>query len=213
MRMELFESSHNVALFLHRLNTERMLRNWNDSIAILEASANMTDIPLMWFVTQYPRPEDIAATTWVDFDAAMRRRFGDNEQTIVSRIQQRKQQDDEPVQAYLDDMMMLLAQSTFPETLKIDFLLENMHHGLSQDVIKTIPTTVEEVVFRANFIEDKSLGINSNRVKNLDRQSKRRNYKEEDVAELARAFGKLSVAFADSKPGNRHQPNADRGRE
>ena len=30
MRTELFEPSHNVSLFLHRLNTEKMLRNWNE---------------------------------------------------------------------------------------------------------------------------------------------------------------------------------------
>ena len=98
-RIELFEPGHNVSLWLHRLNTTRVMQGWPDADAIREASMLMGDVALTWFLTHCNQD-----TAWADFERGMRLRFGDSEQTVIARIQHRKQREDESVQSYTDDM-------------------------------------------------------------------------------------------------------------
>ena len=110
----------NVSLWLHRLNVERLLRQWPDPVALLEASLLMSDVPLTWFVTHCTN-----ITTWAYFDTAMRQRFGDSEQTVMVRILHRAQQEDESVQSYVDDMNLLFSQSVFPNAMKRDVVAKS----------------------------------------------------------------------------------------
>ena len=119
-----------VSLWLHRLNTERLLRQWPDAEALAEASLLMSDVPLTWFVTHCCN-----VRTWAEFDLAMRQRFGDNEQTVMARIMYRKQREDESVQSYTDDMALMFSQSLFPDAVKRDLLLQNLKPSLRKQVI------------------------------------------------------------------------------
>ena len=110
-RIELFEPGQNVSLWLHRLNTLRIMQGWTDIDAIREASMLMGDVALTWFLIHCDQ-----LTPWPDFEHGMRQRFGDSEQTIIARIQYRKQYEDESVQSYIDDMNMMFAQSAFPDS-------------------------------------------------------------------------------------------------
>jgi len=80
-RVDTFEPTHNVTLWLHRMDTERQLRQWPDAVALAEASMSMADSPLIWFLANAGRIH-----TWAEFEVAMKQRFGDSEQTITARI-------------------------------------------------------------------------------------------------------------------------------
>ncbi len=81
LRLEYYEPGHNVSLWLHRLNTERHLRQWPDPVVVAEASLFMGDVPLTWFLTHCT-----LNTTWEQFEHGMKQRFGDNEHSIMARI-------------------------------------------------------------------------------------------------------------------------------
>ena len=100
-RIELFQPGQNVSLWLLRLNTERLLRQWPDPVTVAETSLLMGDVPLTWFASNCDH-----TTAWVDFESRMQQRFGDSEQTIMARMQHRKQREDESVQSYADDMQL-----------------------------------------------------------------------------------------------------------
>ncbi len=57
-------------------------------------------------------------TTWGEFESKMRLRFGEDKQTITARIKHRKQAENESVQLYADDMIMMFAQSELPHALR-----------------------------------------------------------------------------------------------
>lgn len=78
-------------IFLHRVSMERMIKSWPDALAVCQASTRLGDVPLMWFLHQV----DPANTNWADFDSLMRNRFGESEETTISRVTNRKQLKDE----------------------------------------------------------------------------------------------------------------------
>ena len=61
--VEKYDPSQNVAIWLHRLNTERVLRNWSDAVALAYASLFMGDVALMWFLNNCDMN-----TAWATFD-------------------------------------------------------------------------------------------------------------------------------------------------
>ena len=153
-RIPRYEPEHNVTLWLHRMNTERQLQNWSDLVAVDEACMSLGNVALTWFLTHCTR-----STTWAEFDFGMRARFGDNQHTSMARIRHRRQAENENVQSYVDDMNMMFAQSVFPENLRRDVLLNNLKAGLREDVIATIPATVEQVIANAAYLQQKSVAV------------------------------------------------------
>ena len=67
----------------------------------------------------------------------------------------REQGEHEPVQAYVDEISMLLSQLAIPEAIKVDLMLQNMTHWLKTQVIQTIPRSLEDLINSAIFIQDK----------------------------------------------------------
>lgn len=92
--MESFESrqNQNVNLWLHRLDTERQLRQWPDPVVIAEASMLLGDVALTWSLAHIT-PQ----TGWHVFQTSMKQRFGDAEQSILAHIHHCKQREDESV--------------------------------------------------------------------------------------------------------------------
>ncbi len=213
-RIDIFEHGHNVSLWLHRLNTARQMQGWPDTVAVAEASLLMGDVPLTWFLTHCNQD-----TAWDDFQEGMRQRFGDSEQTIMARIQHRKHREDESVQSYADDMNMMFAQSVLPEAMKRDLLLENLKPSLRKQVMLSIPTTIDEVITNATFLEEKFAGITPEKLKVWEQQ--RNPSKGDQVDRLTRAMDKMCIAFTNAnRPGsndrampNRPANNTDRPRQ
>ena len=183
---EYHKPGHNVSLWLHRLRIERQLHQWPDSVATAEASLLMGDVALTWFLTHCDR-----STSWADFQAGMKHRFGDSRQTMMARLMQRKQQQNESEQSYADDMNMMFSHSVFPETLKRDLLLDNLKAGLREQVMSHIPRTAEQVIANATYLETKSA---SNGLKIGERQG--RNKKEDTLEHFYRSLGNMTATFA-----------------
>jgi len=95
------------------MNTERQIQGWSDPQAVAEASLSLGNFALTWFVTHRSQ-----VTIWAEFESKMRLRFGEDKQTIIARIKHRKQGENESVQLYADDMIMMFAQSELPYALR-----------------------------------------------------------------------------------------------
>ena len=188
-RIELFEPGHNITLWLHRLNTVRSVQGWSDADAIREASLLMGNTALTWFLTHCNQ-----LTPWPDFEHGMRQRFGDSEQTIIARIQHRKQHEEECVQSYIDDMNMMFAQSVFPEVLKRNLLIDNMKPSLRKQVLSSIPTTIEHVIENALFLEDTAAPVTSEKIRGWEQQSS--HSKLDPVDRITKAMDKLTLALS-----------------
>ena len=141
------------------MNTERQLRSWSDAKAAEEATLMLGDVALTWFIRHCK-----SETTWSEFMQGMIDRFGDNEHSIMSRVRHRKQQEDESVQQYADDMLMLFTRAALPESVKMDLIVENMKRSLRKQVILTIPTSVQQAIDNATILEQRS-GITLAKVK------------------------------------------------
>ena len=184
-----YEPTQNVALWLHRMTTERQIQGWSDPQAVAEASLSRGNVALTWFVTHCAQ-----VTNWAEFESKMRVRFGEDKQTIIARIKHRKQAENESVQLYADDMIMMFAQSALPHALRRDALLNNLKPGQKEDVMVTMPSTVEQVIANATFLEDKSVGVLSEKLKTSDQQ--RVASRQDPIERLTRSMEKMSIAVA-----------------
>ena len=189
-RIELFEPGQNVSLWLHRLNTVRIMQGWSNADAIREASMLMGDIALTWFLTHCNQ-----LTPWPDFEYGMRKRFGDSEQTIIARVQHRKQRENESVQSYIDDMNMMFAQSAFPDVVKRNLLIDNMKPSLRQQILSSIPTT-EQVIENALFLEETAATVTSEKIRCWEQQSS--NSKLSPIDRITKAMDKMTLALSGS---------------
>ena len=95
------------------MTTERQIQGWSDPQGVAEASLSRGNVALTWFVTHCAQ-----VTNWAEFESKMRLRFGEDKQTIIARIKHRKQGENESVQLYADDMIMMFAQSELPYALR-----------------------------------------------------------------------------------------------
>ena len=145
-----FEPGQNVNLWLHRLDIERQLSQWADSAAVAEATMLMGDVALTWYLNNCN--ENI---TWAEFTTGMKQRFGDREQAIVAHIRHRKQGQHESVQSYIDEMSMLCSQAFISDSMKMDLILDNLNPCLKEQVLASIPKTLEQVIANATFLEDR----------------------------------------------------------
>ncbi len=184
-----YEPTQNVALWLHRMNTERQIQGWSDPQAVAEASLSLGNVALTWFVTHCAQ-----VTNWAEFESKMRVRFGEDKQAIVARIKHRKQAEHESVQLYADDMIMMFAQSALPHALRQDALLNNLKSGLKEDVMVTMPSTVEQVIANATFLEEKSVAVSPEKLKAWEQQ--RVASRQDPIERLTRSMEKMSIAVA-----------------
>ena len=187
-RICLYEPDQNIKLWLYRVNVERGLRQWPDPVAVAEASTLLGDGALTWFLA-----ERCNLASWSDFEIAIQQRFGDNPDTIMARIQHRKQAEDESVQCYADDMHMMFGQTDFPPALKRDLLLQNLKPSLRKAVIRTIPGTMQDVIKNATFLETKLDASAMEKVKAWQQQHDNNN--QTSVEKLARAMDRMSLGL------------------
>ncbi len=184
-----YEPTQNVSLWLHRMNTERQIQGWSDSQAVAEASLSLGNVALTWFVMHCTQ-----VTTWAEFESNMRARFGEDKQSIIARIKHRKQAENESVQLYADDMIMMFAQSELPHALWRDALLNNLKSGLKEDVMVTVPSTIEQVIANATFLEEKSVDVLPEKLKAWEQQQIAS--RQDPIKRLTRSMEKMSIAVA-----------------
>ena len=197
--IEKYEPDQNVSLWLHRLNTERLLSNWSDAVAVAEASLLLGDIALTWFLNT-----TTLHSSWKAFDLGMRQRFGDTEQRIVAHIMHRKQRDTESVQSYVDDLNLLFAQCNLPENMQLDLLLDNLRPQLRKKVIATIPKTVEQLITNAIYLEQKSAGFTIEKVK--ERAQHRAANKLDSVERVKRSIDRFANTVDNRYDRFQHMP-------
>ncbi len=185
-----YQPEQNVALWLHKINTMRLLRQWPDDhdAAVAEASLCMGDVALTWLVT-HCTPD----TSWGEFQVGTKARFGDTGDTIMTRIQHRQQYEDESVQSYADDMTMLVNKSALPDSLKRDMLLKNLKPSLQEQVMVSIPTTSDQVIANATFLEEKAACVAPETAKIWEPQSNKT--KRAPLERLITSMDKMSTAY------------------
>ena len=124
----------------------------------------------------------------------MRVRFGEDKKPIIARIKHRKQGENESVQLYADDMSMMFAQSELPYALRRDALLNNLKSGLKEDVMVTMPSTVEQVIANATFLEEKCVAVSPEKLQAWEQQ--RVASRQDPIDRLTRSTEKMSIAVA-----------------
>ena len=100
------------------------------------------------------------------------------------------QLEDESVQSYADDVHMMMAQSVFPDVLKGDLLLDNMKPSLRTQVMISTPTTVEEVIANALYLEERAAGATTEKTK--QREQQRCSSKPDPIERLSKSIEKMS---------------------
>ena len=135
-------------------------------------------------------------------------------QSVITRIQPRKQREDESVQSYADEMHTLFAQSDFPEILKEICCSTILKPSLRKQVLNTIPNAIQEVVDNALFLEERAAGVTSERIKGWEQH--RKESKLDPVERITRSMDKLSIAVNDNSNREGNMPfgrpnNSDRG--
>ena len=134
-----------------------------------------------------------ANTTWDDFVAGMKQRFGDNEQTILARITHRKQRENKNVQAYVDETNMLFSQTSIPEAMKSDILIDNLKPSLRTQVVATIPETMDEVITNAIYLEERATGAVANRLKVWEQHQTRSS--SDSVERITKSMERMTMAL------------------
>jgi len=90
-------------------------------------------------------------------------------------------------------MHMMMAQSVFPGVLKRDLLLDNMKPSLRKQVMTSIPTTVEEVIVNALFLEERAAGATPGKFKGWEQQ--RYNSKTDPIERITKSMEKMSMVL------------------
>ena len=114
----------------------------------------------------------------------------------MARIQHQKQREDETVQSYNDDINMLFAKSVFPEAMQRDLMLDNLKPSLRRQVLASIPTTIEQVIANATFLESKAVGISPEKTKTWEQQHT--SAKQDPVDRITRSMEKMTPAMSNN---------------
>ena len=187
--------AENVTLWLHRWANKKELQGWQDIEAIRHASQYLGPIPYGWFATHAA-----AFNTWAEFSAGLQQRFADDEQGLMLRLKNRKQQEVETVQAYADEMALLFAQTHTPAASQRDMFLDNLKPSLQKRVINTCPESLQEAIRKAKFLESQDLAHSPQKLKALQEQGNSSKTQSSAVDELCRTMKDLTLHLTQVKP-------------
>lgn len=137
-----------VSIWLKRWTILKTTQNYHDAQAINNAVLNLGATPFQWNLMHGTQ-----LTVWEDFYRAILARFGDDEQTLMLRLQHRTQQENESVQSYADNITLLFMQTGFPAAAQRDVFLYNLQPSLRNWVTNTCPDDLQEAIRRAAFLE------------------------------------------------------------
>ncbi len=119
------EEGEDIHLWLTRWNMKKQAKGWDDATAVNEAGLHLGDTAFRWFSM---RRQQI--TTWDEFCQSLKEGFAEDDQTLMRRLQLRKQYDKESVQSYADALMLLCMQTGFPAAAQRDLFIRNLKSSL-----------------------------------------------------------------------------------
>ena len=104
-------------------------------------------------------------TVWQDFYAALEARLGDDEQTLMLRLQHRTQQETKSIQSYADAMTLLFMKTGFPVSAQRDVFIYNLKPSLRSRVTNTCPNDLQDAIQKATFLEAQDSSTTPNKLK------------------------------------------------
>lgn len=186
------QDGENVNLWLHRWNIRRTLENWADLEAIQRACQHLGSVPYAWFATNAG-----GFNTWADFASGMQLRFADDEQGLMLRLKNRKQQEFESVQAFADDMALLFTQTNTPAASQCSMFLDNLKPALQKRVVNNCPENLQVAIRKAKFLESQDLAHSPNRLKALQEQGGAKS--QSSIDDLCKHMKDLTVHLVQTK--------------
>ena len=144
--------SASIQLWLHRWQLKQQLQGCSDAQTIQHACLHLGPLSYGWFAAHGQHLQ-----SWDQFSVAMLQRFADDEQGLILKLRNRRQQQNESVQAYADALTLLFAQTNTAAGSQRDLFLQNLRPSLQQRVINTCPESLEIAIRHAKFLESQDL--------------------------------------------------------
>ena len=184
-----------VSIWLKRWTLKKQAKGWDDATAINEAALHFSEAAFKWFLMH-----GINNNTWDAFCQAVLRRYAADEQTLMLHLQHRSQYEHESVQAYADALQLLFLQTGFPVAAQRDLFLKNLKPSLKKRVINTCPTSLDDAVKAALFLEAQDSANSPQKLQALQEQGKTKPKDEIGLREVTEAFRDLKLHLAQHKP-------------
>ena len=162
-----------VNLWLQRWDISKALNCWTDIEAINHAVLSLGHGPFRFYLRQAQ-----AIVGWDDFVHVMRSRYADDEQTLMMKLQNRFQQENESVEAFSEAQKALFLQIGYPESAQRDISLRHLKPSLRTRVINTCPSNLSDAVRKAMFLEAQDSAQSSQKIQELLRQVLAASHKE-----------------------------------
>ena len=169
--------------------------SWDAATAINEAALHFREAAFKWFLMH-----SINNNTWDTFCQAVLQRYAANEQTLMLHLQHRNQYEHESVQAYADALQLMFLQAGFPIAAQRDLFLKNLKASLKKRVINTCPTSLDDAVKAARFLEAQDSANSPQKLQALQEQGKTKPKQDIGLREVTDALRDLKLHLAHSKP-------------
>ncbi|DBB06347.1 TPA: hypothetical protein ACH3X1_011916 [Trebouxia sp. C0004] len=112
----------------------------------------------------------------------------------------KSQYEHESVQAYADALQLLFLQTGFPIAAQRDLFLKNLKASLKNRVINTCPTSLDNAVKAALFLEAQDSANSALKLQALQEQGKTKPKEDIGLREVTEAFRDLKLHLAQNKP-------------
>ena len=184
-----------INMWLKRWTILRAAKGWQDAETINNAVLNLGHGPFQWYLMHATH-----LTSWEEFYAAILACYGEDEQTLMLRLQHRTQQETESVQSYADAITLLFMQTGFPASAQRDIFLQNLKPSLKKRVTNTCPDNLPDAIKKAAFLEAQNSAASPTKLKTLQEQG---TFKQpEDVIDkLSKSMRDLTLMFANKGKG------------
>ena len=186
-----------ITMWLRRWTILKATKNWQDTEAISNAVLNLGQSPFQWYIMHAAH-----ITQWDEFYQAILARYGEDEQTLMLRLQHRTQQENESVQSYADAITLLFMQTGFPASAQRDIFLHNLKASLRKRVINTCPEDLQDAIKKAAFLEAQDSASSPLKLKTLQEQGSIKP-PEDAIDKLTKSMKDLTIMFSNQGKGSR----------
>ena len=193
-----------ITMWLRRWTILKATKNWQDTEAISNAVLNLGQSPFQWYIMHASH-----ITQWEDFYQAILTRYGEDEQTLMLRLQHRNQQENESVQSYADGITLLFMQTGFPASAQRDIFLHNLKASLRRRAINTCPKDLQDAIKKATFLEAQDNASSPLKLKTLQEKGSSKP-PEDAIDQLTKSMTGLTNMIANRGKGS-HTDQASKG--
>ena len=139
-----------VLLWLQHFQKVVAISGWSNEEAITFAELHMRDKAQQWFVGL----DRSSLPTFSALCNLLVARFGEGKTMLMTRLDHRKQQVDEPVRDYIDAMRLLFAKTEYPAEGQAQKFMAGLHSNLRSRVQNCMPRTLDAAIEAALYMED-----------------------------------------------------------